>query len=229
MTVNNIKFHPTVWPVIGQPGTYLYPDKFQTEETACPGFIINVHSKLVWKEAFILRIREILGQVKVNENDKVVQRWKQLHPQATVDALPFFTLKHTTRKMQDVSANVLNVISAKKDAELLKMLFSNAGETFAQKWIFVPTGIHLLTSPGLVKAYLRQQNEYCATIKSIAVDGITEKAMLSGGTNGISIEQEIRNNCQDLESIEKTSQMNQRGRWFLIVQKKYEDQIRGLF
>ena len=132
----------------------------------------------------------------------------------------FFTLKHTTRKMQDVSANVLNVISAKKDAELLKMLFSKAGETFAQKWIFVPTGIHLLTSPGLVKAYLRQQNEYCATIKSIAVDGITEKAMMSGGTNGTSLKQEIRTNCQGLESIEKTSQMNQRGRWFLIVKKK---------
>ena len=72
----------------------------------------------------------------MNENDKVVQRWKQLHPNKEVDALPFFTLKHTTRKMQDVSANVLNVISAKKDAELLKMLFSKVGEEFAQKWIF---------------------------------------------------------------------------------------------
>ena len=159
----------------------------------------------------------------MNENDKVVQRWKQLHPNEEVDALPFFTLKHTTRKMQDVSANVLNVISAKKDAELLKMLFSKAGEEFAQKWIFVPTGIHLLTSPGLVKAYLRQQNEYCSNIKSIAVDGITETAMLSGGTNGISIEQEIRNNCQGLESAEQPSQMNQRGRWFIIVNKEYED------
>ena len=85
----------------------------------------------------------------------------------------------------------------------------------------------MLTSPGLVKAYLRQQNEYCSTIKSIAVDGITETAMLSGGTNGISIEQEIHNNCQGLESVEQTSQMNQRGRWFLIVNKEYEEQIRG--
>ena len=212
MTVNNIKYHPTVWHIIGQPGTYLYPDKFHTEETACPGFLINLHSKLVWKEAFIQKFCEILGRVKVNENDKVVQRRKKLHPHEEVNALTFFTLKHTTRKMQDVSANILNIISAKKDAELLKMLFSKAGEKFAQKWIFVPTGIHLLTSPGLVKAYLRQQNEYCSNIKSIAVDGITETAMLSGGKNGISIEQEIRNNFQGLESVEQTSQMNQRGR-----------------
>ena len=109
MTVNNIKFHPTVWPVIGQPGTYLYPDKFHTEETACTCLLINVHSKLVWKEAFIQKIRDILGHVKVNENDKVVQRWKQLHPHEEVDALPFLTLKHTTRKMQDVSANVYSM------------------------------------------------------------------------------------------------------------------------
>ena len=107
-----------------------------------------------------LKIREILGQVKVNKNYKVVKRWKQLNPQEEVDALPFFTLKHTTRKIKDVSANVLNLISAKKDAELLKMLFFKAGEEFAQNWIFVPTGLHLLTSPGLVKAYLWQQNEY---------------------------------------------------------------------
>ena len=51
--------------------------------------------------------------------------------------------------------------------------------------------------------------------------------MLSGGMNGISIEQEIRNNFQGLESIEQTSQMKQRGRWFIIVNKAYEEQIRG--
>ena len=120
---------------------------------------VELRSRAIFslREAFIKKIREILGQVKVNKNDKVVQRLKHLHPHEEVDALPFFTLKNTTRKMQDVSANILNVISAKKDAELLKMLFSKAGEEFAQNWILVPTGIHLLTSPGLVKAYLRQQ------------------------------------------------------------------------
>ena len=90
-------------------------------------YIVNLYGK----RHLLKIIREILGKVKVNENDKVVQRWKQLHPHEEAGALPFFTLKNTTRKMRDVSANVLNVISAKKDAELLKMLFSKAGEEFS--------------------------------------------------------------------------------------------------
>ena len=53
MTLNNIKFHPKVWSHIGTDGIYLSPDRFQTEETACPGFLINVHHKLVWKETLI--------------------------------------------------------------------------------------------------------------------------------------------------------------------------------
>ena len=143
VTLNNIKFHPKVWSHIGTDGIYLSPDRFHTEETACPGFLINVHHKLVWKETLISQMREALQTVQVENQDPVVQRWQQQNTNADTTSVPFFTLKVSMRKMREVSANVYNIISAKKDAELLKMLLSKLGEgENTPRWIFVPTGLH---------------------------------------------------------------------------------------
>ena len=81
-----------------------------------------------------------------------------MHPDDVDFTVPFFTIKTGVRKMKDFSS-VLNIISAKVDAELLKMLLSRAGETFSnQRWTFVPTGMHLIDSVDIVKSALRTQN-----------------------------------------------------------------------
>ena len=206
----------------------MVPDKFQTEQTACPGFLINVHHKLVWKDTLLAQLSEALRSVRVDVSHKVVQRWKQQNPTATTDQVPFFTLKMAVRKMGAVSAPVYNIISARKDAELLKMLFSKLGEgEVAPRWIFVPTGLHLIATAELVKSSLRHQNEYINGITAIAVEGITEEVMNNGGRMGGSIELDIANNCMGLESIERTTLLPQRGRWLIVVQKQHQDEIRN--
>ena len=226
-TVNAIKYHPIVWTHISQNQIYMYPDNFQTETTACPGFLINLHHKLIWKDTLLAQMRTALQYVRVETENKVVQRWKQQNPDATTDEVPFFTLKIATRKMGDVSATVFNVISAKKDAELLKMLFSKLGESeHATRWIFVPTGLHLIASPDLVKSSLRHQNEYTQGITAIAIEGITEECINTCGTNGTSLEESMHQALPGLESIEKTMLLQKRGRWLVIVRKKHQAQIR---
>ena len=182
------------------------PDRFQTEETACPGFLINVHHKLVWKETLISQMREALQTVQVDHQDPVVQRWQQQNPNADTTNVPFFTLKVSMRKMRDVSSNVYNIISAKKDAELLKMLLSKLGEgANTPRWIFIPTGLHLISSPALVKASLRHQNEYVESLTAIPVEGITETMMKQGDMNNAPVEKQLFSNCPGIESIERTS------------------------
>ena len=122
--------------------------------------------------------------------------------------------------MGDISALFFNVISAKKDAELLKMLSSKLGESDNHtRWLFVPTGLHLIASPDLVKASLRHQNEYIKNMTTVAIEGISQQTMENGGDTGISIVDNIRNHTHGLESIEWTTFLNQRGRWIVIVQK----------
>ena len=89
MTINAIKYHDLVWPVIGVEGIYMYPDKFDREVTASPGFLIKVHPRLAWKEGLIEEIQRELLQVELPQNDKVVQNWKSQNPAATTDSLPF--------------------------------------------------------------------------------------------------------------------------------------------
>ena len=227
LPLNVIKFNPIVWAVVGIEGTYLVPDKFQTEQTACPGFLINVHHKLVWKDTLLAQLREALRSVRVDVSNKVVQRWRQQNPTATTNQVPFFTLKMSVKKMGSVSAPVYNIISARKDAELLKMMFSKLGEgPVAPRWIFVPTGLHLIATAELVQASLRHQNEYINGITAIAVEGITEEVMTTGGCMGGSVELDINSNCMGLESIERTTLLSQRGRWLLVVKKQHQDAIR---
>ena len=83
LTLNTIKFNPFVWAVVGVDGTSLVPDKFQTEQTACPGFLINDHHKLVWKDTLLAQLSEALRSVRVDVSNKVFQRWKQQNPTAT--------------------------------------------------------------------------------------------------------------------------------------------------
>ena len=83
--------------------------------------------------------------------------------------------------MKDTSAEVLNIISAKADAEILKILLSKSGEQYPNsKWTFLPTGIHLIEYPDIVKSTLRTQNEYCANVTVVTIEGITEQMMFYG-------------------------------------------------
>ena len=157
-TINSIKYNPNVWSMINVSNIFMYPDKFDRQETACPGYLINIHPNLVWKQTLISEITRLLEQVTVDKSNGVYQRWKQVHPDATEQSVPFFTIKTSVRKMKNTLAAVLNIISAKVDAELLKMLLSRAGEKFPQqRWTFVPTGIHLIDSVDIVKSALRTQ------------------------------------------------------------------------
>lgn len=227
-SLNLIKYHSTVWSYLHDRQIYMFIDNFQTEETACPGYLINIHHKLIWKETLLEQMSEALKQVPVDPSHKVFQRWKQLNPFATTKEIPFFTLKTGTRRMGDTAAMVYNIISAKKDAELLKMLFSKLGEgPNKPRWIFVPTGLHLIASTNLVKSSLCHQNEYLQSITSIAIEGITEENFKNGGENGTSIEESIQRTTPGLESIEKTILMKQRGRWLLVVKKQHQEAIRA--
>ena len=106
LILNSIKFNPIVWAVVGVNGTFLVPDKFQTEQTACPGFLINVHHKLVWKDTLLAQLSEALRSVRVDVSNKVVQRWKQQNPTATTDQVPFFTLKMSVKNWFRLSPSI---------------------------------------------------------------------------------------------------------------------------
>ena len=107
--------------------------------------------------------------------------------------------------MGDVAATVINVISAKRDAEILKKLFSCAGEFKTRpEWLFIPTGLHLITSTDLVKTALREQLKYCSNISGITIEGISKHALAHGGENGVSIQNQIKNNIEGLISMEQT-------------------------
>ena len=107
------------------------------------------------------------------------------------------------------------------------MLLSKDGEKNPDnRWTFVPTGIHLIESPDIVKSALRTQNEYCANVTAVTIEGITEQMMFNGGPQGATIEALIRANCEGLVSIERTTHLNSRGKWHFLVQIQHQHTVR---
>jgi len=124
MKLNTINYNPTVWAQVGLPGTYMKVDHFERDQTACPGFLIQVHPKMVWKENLVKEIQQAVKTVKVPVNNKIVTRWKSNHPKKDAHpSMPFLTLQPELRKMKGSQVEVLNVISAQRDAELLKCYY----------------------------------------------------------------------------------------------------------
>ena len=214
---------------MGLPGTYMKVYHFEREQTACPGFLIMVHPKMVWKETLVKELKQAIKEVKVPATNKIVERWKNNRVNDTpTQAIPFFTLQPTMRKMKGSQAEVLNVISAQRDAELLKMLLSKSGETVNHsKWLFVPTGLHLIETTDLVKAILRQQNAFIQSVTSVAIEGITEETMMTGGEDGRPLIDEMKETCTGVKTIERTTLTEQRGRWLIIVDKENQDEVKS--
>ena len=42
-TINSIKYNPNVWTTLNESNIFMYPDKFDRQDTACPGYLINIH------------------------------------------------------------------------------------------------------------------------------------------------------------------------------------------
>ena len=126
-SINNIKFNPVVWNVVGQQGTYLKVDMLETAQTSCPGYILMVHPKLTWNEDLINNIKECMANVKVDTKNTVVDKWLESYDIAPredeTNHVSYFLLNQKTSKMKGSEAEVRNIVCAKKDAEYLKLFF----------------------------------------------------------------------------------------------------------
>ena len=74
LAINTIKFHPTAWAIISNKNVFVHPDKFNRPNIACPGYLIHIHPRLVWKDYLLHELRKTLEKFQVNVQDKVFQR-----------------------------------------------------------------------------------------------------------------------------------------------------------
>ena len=88
-TINSIKYNSKVWSKLNAAQIFMYPDKFDRQETACPGYLINIHPNLVWKETLITEITQLLEKVQIEKHNRVYKRWKQVHPEDEDLSVPF--------------------------------------------------------------------------------------------------------------------------------------------
>ena len=76
--------------MINNSNIFMHPDKFDRQVTVCPGYLIDIHPHLVWKDKLIKEITRILEKVSVDQHNCVYQRWEQIRTDAYEHSVPFF-------------------------------------------------------------------------------------------------------------------------------------------
>ena len=139
---------------------------------------------------------------------------------------PHFILQKVTRKFGGINAEVLQVITKDADAAYMKRLLSILGETnMLPAGKFIPSGFHLMAGVDQMKHLLREHNKYLSDITVVGIEGISPNAMQSmvNTTTGPSTLREIiRTSVPNITGIEKTNSTHDKGKWFVIVQKRDE-------
>ena len=84
--------------------------------------------------------------------------------------IPKFHLENSTRKWGVIKSEVLSINCTKEDAKYLKYLFAEASsQNLFNKWLFVPSGIHLMEGKEVMHGLLTEHNEFVDTLTSFMV------------------------------------------------------------
>jgi hypothetical protein len=194
MRFNEIKFEANMFHYLKEKRVWIQVDRFATKKTASPGFLIEVHHKLT-------NLADLHGQLKQRmhsthpKNTKLQDEWRSAHPVDTSSAtdekskadiefyaslgspVPEFYLQAGKRAFGGVETYCLNVQCSEDDAPYLKSLLSSVYEKGEfERGKFIPAGIHLIESPGVLTSLLRKHNQYLKETAGIPIFGVTPEA-----------------------------------------------------
>eukprot|EP00957_Ditylum_brightwellii_P155906 11868173-Ditylum_brightwellii.AAC.1 len=121
-----------------------------------------------------------------------------------------------------VEATVLKFWCAKKDGLYLKSLMSYAWASTKLRGQFAPAKAWLLTSRDACCNLLRIHNAYIEETNVITVEGIHPTVVnksIAVAEKTMSIKEYILQKTKLIASMERTSNSEEKGKWFLIVKK----------
>ena len=225
--INALKFHPTVYRHISERNIYVQHDRFSTSRTRSPGFFTLLPARLIWKKTLHQNLSTIIDSLELNPAEPVVKEYRE-RTNYTPDSpqTPHFILQKVTRKFGGINAEVLQVITKDADAAYMKRLLSILGETnMLPTGKFIPSGFHLMAGVDQMKHLLREHNKYLSDITVVGVEGISPNAMqtrVNTTTGPSTLREIIRTSVPNITGIEKTNSTHDKGKWFIIVQKRDE-------
>ena len=227
-TINRMKFSDPVKTILLNTNTWIKPDFYSTKVVASPEFFTLVHPKLTRKQDFIKDIQSALSSLAVDNDETVVQEWKNKNPDKHKEGthyIPKFHIETNLKKWGKIQAEVLNVQCPAEDAQYVKYLLvaaSSQGKIF--KGLFVPAGIHLIEGKEVLHNLLTEHQEFIQRTTSFQVEGISREEMDWQQQDTHTI-RETLSKAPGVWNIEATHQTDFRGQWMLVVNK---DQIQQL-
>ena len=225
--ITALKFHPTVYRYISEKQIYIQHDRFSTARTRSPGFFTLLPARLVWKQTLQHNLSTIIDSLELNPTEPVIKEYRerQESPQNS-SQVPHFILQKVTRKFGGINAEVLQVITKDADAAYMKRLLSILGETnMLPVGKFIPSGFHLMAGVDQMKNLLREHNKFVSDITVVGIEGISETAMqttVNTTTGPSTLREIIRTSVPNIFSIEYTNSTTDKGKWFIILQKRNE-------
>jgi hypothetical protein len=128
--LNNIKWNPQMMSFLKTKSIFINFDRFETKETASPGFFIELHPELTNKKQMAIILTDELCEVDAKHEEEYKKWIEKNEPQWQAEHIPIpkFHLQTTTRQFGNgpgrVTTNVIVMECAAEDAGYFKILLN---------------------------------------------------------------------------------------------------------
>ena len=219
-TISRIKWRPLVRNFIHEKRIWVKQDRYETAITSTPGYFIGLHPRATNKQMFYDDIVGSMEKVILDNNNNEIQKWNERNKSGD-RKYPKFHIETIIRKWGQIQSEVIGVQCAKVDAQYLKYLLSSIVEQkILQDCLFVPIGIHLMTSSDVLSNLLQQHNKFLSNTATFDIFDIYPEEMLA--TNETSSDATLMDKISEsklIHKIERTPVTDTRGIWTMIVKK----------
>ncbi len=220
---NAIKYSPTVKQHIFEQNIWIKIDRYESRAEGSPGFFTMIHPRMVQRDVFTHEIREILkkNSTKENSTNKLESEDTNERKDYLAQAdrkVPEFHLEVSKKKWGTITMEVLRVNCALEQADTLKKMlveYSDSGKK--TKGMFVPIGIHLMTTSDTLKNILVEHDKHVTNVRGVPLRGITEDQMHSNFRNKGKSLREVVLSIKGVTSIEMTRDTSTAGKWIVLT------------
>ena len=221
--INRLKYTEPLKKYIFERNIWIRPDYYLTKTVGSPGFITLLHPRMTNKPQLVQDLQDMIRHTEICQTDDEVLAWytqKRITHNKEEVCIPPFHIETSVRKWGDKQAEVLLLQCSSEDAKYLKYLLVEAcSQKKWQRGLYVPSGIHLMSTKYVLKDLLVEQRNFLDQVTKFHLSGISKEAMYRKNQCGLTTF-ELLMGCTGVQSIEQTHLTASRGQWIAVVNRQ---------
>ena len=231
---NSIKYSPTVKQYIFEQNIWIKIDRYDSKAEGSPGFFTMIHPRMVQRDLLLTEIRnKLMHNISTESNTNTWDRQKintqndDHHQENQYGIVPDFHLEVSQKKWGTLKTEVIRVNCALEHAETLKkLLVAYSDSNKKNNGVFIPVGIHLMTSPETLTNILATHEQFVKNVRGVPIHGIMEEHMFADFRQTKKTVKDTILSIDGVNRVETTRNTSTEGRWIILTDIDREKNVK---